>query len=105
LLALLEALLLALLEALLAIACTGVISTGSRRGSSTDGSVGARHIGIGTVIVVAVAVVDLGLIFLGAGGATSAVEAVEAVTGVEGKTLVIVIGISELETPLLMPTN
>jgi len=86
----------------LAVGCTGVISTGTSRGSSVgDGVVGARRdIGIGTGMTV-----DLGLIFFGAGGATLAVEAVEVVTGVEGKMLVIVIGASELETPLLMATN
>jgi hypothetical protein len=85
----------------LAVGCTGVISTGARSASSTDETLGGRRdIGIGTGMTV-----DLGLIFFGAGGATLAVEAVEVVTGVEGKMLVIVIGASELETPLLMATN
>jgi hypothetical protein len=88
--------------AVLLTACTGVISTGTSSVSSTDETVGGarRDIGIGTGMTV-----DLGLIFFGAGGATLAVEVVEAVTGVEGKILVIVIGASELETPLLMATN
>lgn len=82
---------------LLAVGCTGVISTGARSASSTEETVGggARDIGMGTGMTV-----DLGLIFLGAGGA---VEEVEVVTGVEGKTLII--GISELETPLLIASS
>jgi hypothetical protein len=88
-------------EALLLLALIGTRSTGVRSASSVAVGLGGRkEIGIGTEIVVA-----LGLIFLGAGGGVVAVEAMEVLTGVDGKTLVIVIGISELETPLLMATS